>query len=239
MSRHFYSDLQFELPETRPLVACNMVMSLDGKVTSGGALQPGSIGSAFDLQTMQVIRSHFDAVLSGGNTVRQHPYYLGVSAELEHARKERGLASQPLSVVLTRSGSLNPGTPLFKNPPRPPIVLTGAAGAASLAPEIKAKAAVDIMEELSPSSICQLLFQKYGVRRLLVEGGPSVNYQFMQAQLLDELFLTLAPTLVGLRTDLTLAMGSEVLAKPREAELVSLNQHGQELFLRYRFRWSL
>lgn len=95
------------------------------------------------------------------------------------------------------------------------------------------------MEELSPSSICQLLFQKYGVRRLLVEGGPSVNYQFMQAQLLDELFLTLAPTLVGLRTDLTLAMGSEVLAKPREAELVSLNQHGQELFLRYRFRWSL
>lgn len=238
MTAHFYTQLDFELPPGRPFTACNMVMSLDGRVTAGGRLKPGSIGSAFDLQTMQVIRSHFDAVLSGGNTVRQHPFYLGVPAELESARLERGLAFQPLSIVLTGSGRLDPDTPLFTQPPRPPLIFTSPEGALNLPREVKAKSRVEVLEEATPANIAAVLYGTYGVRRLLVEGGPSVNYQFMQAKLLNELFLTLAPRIIGLRTDLTLAMGDELLPTPKEAELLSVHRHGQELFLRYRFRWE-
>jgi riboflavin-specific deaminase-like protein len=238
MSEHFYNQLEFELPQRRPFVACNMVMSLDGRVTAGGSLRPGSIGSSFDAATMHVIRSHFDAVLSGGNTVRQHPFYLGVPEELERLRQARGLAFQPLSVVLTRSGRLDAHAPLFERPPRPPIIITTAAGAANLPQAVKEQSVVEIVAEPTPENISSLLWAKHQVQRLLVEGGPSVNFQFMQARLLDELFLTLAPKLVGLRTDFTLAMGDELLPKPREAQLVSVHKQGQELFLRYRFRWE-
>jgi 2,5-diamino-6-(ribosylamino)-4(3H)-pyrimidinone 5'-phosphate reductase len=235
---HFYSDLHFDLPDKRPFVACNMVMSLDGKVTRGGVLQPGSLGSAFDLHTMRVIRSHFDAVLAGGSTVRQHPFYLGVPPELEHARCEKGLAFQPLSVVLTGSGRLDPGAPLFQDSPRPPVIIASAEGAANLPEEIKNRAVVEVLEQSSPDAICALLWQKHQVRRLLVEGGPSTNFQFMQSRLLDEIFITLAPRLVGLRTDLTLAMGDDILPWPQDTELVSVHRQGSELFLRYRFRWE-
>lgn len=238
MTEHFYTQLDFTTPRGRPLIACNMVMSLDGKVTAGGRLEPGSIGSTFDLHTMHMIRSHFDAVLSGGNTVRQHPFYLGVPTELERIRLERGLAFQPLSIVLTGSGRVDAQTPLFTQAPRPPIIITSRAGAASLPGELKAKAEVEILEEAAPANIAALLYAKHGVRRLLVEGGPSVNYQFMQARLLDELFITLAPKLIGLRTDFTLAMGDDLLPQPEQAELLSIHQHGQELFLRYRFQWK-
>lgn len=236
MAIHFYSDLKFQASPKRPIVACNMVMSLDGKVTADGK-QPDSLGSSFDLLTMNVIRSHFDAVLAGGNTIRQFPFYLGVRKELEATREKMGLVSQPLTVLLTKSGKLNAQTPLFTNPPRPPVIITSAKGAENLDPRIKAQSKVEVVENPNPQKICALLWENYQVQHLLVEGGPSVNYQFMQAQYLDELFLTLSPHLIGKRTDLNVAMGDQVLEKAEQIKLLSTNQHSDELFLRYRISW--
>lgn len=236
MHNHFYQDLQFVKPAHRAFVACNMVTSLDGKVTADGT-QPSSLGSSFDLATMGIIRSHFDAVLAGGNTIRLHPYYLGVPARLEEARQKKGLASQPLTVLLTRSGNLDPKSPLFAKAPRPPVIITSAAGAQGLSALIQEQSSVEIMENPNPQGIVELLHDKYQVQRLLVEGGPSVNYQFMEAKILDELFLTLHPSLIGKRTDLGLSTGEHVLEKPEQINLISLNQHSEELFLRYRIKW--
>ena len=233
---HFYDHLDFPEKDT-PFVAINMVCSIDGKITSGGAQRPGSLGSPFDRSTMNVIRSHFDAVLAGGTTIRQHPYYLGVPSELENAREKKGLASQPLTVLLTRSGRLDPASPVFAKAPRLPVVITSPAGAERMAPPIRAKANIEILQNSTPHQIITLLRQKYQVGRLLVEGGPSVNYQFMQARLLDELFLTLHPSLIGNRTDLNLAAGDGVLERPERIVLLSINQQDNELFLRYRIAW--
>lgn len=233
---HFYAHLDFELPRGRPLVACNMVSSLDGKVTAHGK-QPRNLGSSFDRQTMQVIRSHFHAVLAGGNTIRQFPLYLGVGPELAQVRESQGLAAQPLTVILTNSGILPEG-PLFQNPPRPPIIITSEEGAGSIRPELRDRVQVEILEQAQPQAICTLLMDKYGVQRLLLEGGPSVNYQFMKAKLLDELFVTLSPTLIGRGGELNLAAGEDVLDNPREIRLLSVNQVEQELFLRYRIHWG-
>jgi len=234
---HFYQKLDFPELAQRPFIACNMVTSLDGKVTADGN-QPASLGSSFDLGTMGVVRSHFDAVLAGGNTIRLHPYYLGVPTRFEEARKKKGLASQPLTVLLTRSGNLDPKSPLFtRAPPRPPIIITSSAGAQRLPSAIQQQSSVEIMENPNPQAIAELLQETYQVRRLLVEGGPSVNYQFMEAKILDELFLTLHPSLIGKRTDLGLSTGDHVLDQAEQIRLVSVNQHGDELFLRYQITW--
>lgn len=236
MSNHFYQELEFPSSNRRPFIACNMVTSLDGKVTADGT-QPSSLGSSFDRRTMGMIRSHFDAVLAGGNTIRVHPHYLGVPKELEESRREKGLPAQPLTVVLSRSGNLEPGSSLFTKAPRPPIVITSPNGARNLASSIKEQAQVEVMESLDPCSIVSLLKEKYSVQRLLLEGGPSVNYQFMQAQLLDELFLTLHPSLIGRRDELGLSAGDQVLEKADSIQLISVHQVGNELFLRYRVSW--
>ncbi len=238
MHKHFYAQLELPPSQNRPFVALNMVASLDGKVTSRGRLDPGSLGSTFDRKTMNVIRSHFDAVLAGGNTIRQHPYYLGVPKELEVKRRERGLAAQPLTVLLTKSGQLDPLGPVFATPPRPPVIITTTKGAKNLPTPIKEVAIVEILgEQQGPQAICQLLWEEHQVSHLLVEGGPSVNYQFCQDRHVDQIFFTLAPRIVGASNDLTMIMGPKVLPTANQINLLSMNKHGDELFLRYEINW--
>lgn len=236
---HFYHNLEFKpIDQNRPFLAINMVASLDGKVTSGGALKPGSIGSSFDRQTMNVLRSHFDAVLAGGNTIRQHPYYLGVPSEFEAWRVQNGLKAQPLTILLTRTGKLNPETPLFTNPPRPPLIVTTKEGALNLHPSIRDIAMIEIGEkDQDLKKLLQVLLSKHKINKLLIEGGPSINYQFLQARLPDEVFLTLAPKLIGATSDLTLVMGDSVLPKNNKITLISSFQQADELFLRYKIEW--
>lgn len=240
MNSHFFQELDFlKSPPNRPLIAINMVSSLDGKITVGGGLKPGSLGSAFDRETMNVIRSHFDAVLAGGNTIRQHPYYLGVPSDLEDWRVKKGLASQPLTILLTKKGNLNPTSPLFSAPPRPPLIFTTIQGSHALPTSIKQKAVVEdrvALENLN--DLVTLLHTKYKVNRLLVEGGPSVNFQFFQAKLVDELFITLAPKIIGHKGELTLVMGDQILPQPSTTTLLGNFQHGEELFLRYGLEWN-
>lgn len=239
MLNHFYSSLRLPSPPVgRPFIAINMISSLDGKVTVQGELKPGSLGGSFDRQTMNVIRNRFDAVLSGGNTLRSHPFYLGVPQEYEKDRVSRGLNPQPYTVCLTGSGRLDPDGPLFQNPPLPPIVLTSSSGAENLDPAIKQVSQVEVLPEgAGMLEISQLLLDKYNVHYLLVEGGPSVNYQFLQAGIVDQLFLTLAPRLVGARNEHSLAMGDEVLPQPNEISLLSAHPHENELYLRYQLVW--
>ncbi len=236
MHTHFYDQLEFPHTGERPLIACNMVTSLDGKVTAGGT-QPASLGSSFDLKTMGVIRSHFDAVLAGGNTIRLHPYYLGVPSALAGGRIKKGLEFQPLTVLLTKSGNLDPHSKLFTAPPRPPIIITSQKGAGNLSISIQEQSNIEVVDNSDPQGIVTLLQEKYQVKRLLVEGGPSVNFQFMQARLLDELFLTLHPSLIGNRADLSLSAGDHVLGTAANIHLLSVNRQGDELFLRYRITW--
>ena len=80
------------------------------------------------------------------------------------------------------------------------------------------------------------LRENYGIRRLLLEGGPRLNYMFLREGLVDELFWTVAPKIAGTSHDLTLAEGPSLLLPLPRLQLVSLFQHGDELFLRYRVK---
>lgn len=237
LKEHPYKKISLPKRKGRPFVALNMVSSLDGKITLGGTQTP-DLGSTFDRKTMNVIRSHFAAVLTGGNTARQHPYYLGVPFAYERSREERGLNSQPLTVILTGSGKLDPASPLFRNPPRAPVIITSKEGVKRLADEIKAVARLEITENVvNLRWLVNLLFEKYDVQSLLVEGGAGVNYQFLRDKLVDQFFFTLTPYLVGSRFELTMVMGDEPLSCQPLITLLSHFTHENELFLRYKLTW--
>jgi riboflavin biosynthesis pyrimidine reductase len=76
----------------------------------------------------------------------------------------------------------------------------------------------------------RLLREERGVRALLCEGGPHLHSQLQAAELADELFLTIAPKLVGAGS--TILEGA--LPEVAELELAWLLQEGSELFARYR-----
>ena len=64
------------------------------------------------------------------------------------------------------------------------------------------------------------LHEEHGVRSVLCEGGPTLNSHLFAAGLVDELFLTLNPKVLGGASALTIVAGRE-LVEPAESRLVT------------------
>ena len=199
----------------------------------------GGLGGPADLRALGRVRDACDVILVGAGTVRDETYppYPGGEAR-QQRRVAKGLAARPPIAMVTRTGALPEGHPLVADPERPPIVIVAGAdeatarealGSTPAGPGIRWIVAGDTQVDW-PAAIGALA--ALGLPRISCEGGPTINGAVLEAGLIDEVFLTLAPTLVGgdgLR--LTTAQGP---ARRTELTLVSALTHGNELLLRYR-----
>ncbi len=77
---------------------------------------------------------------------------------------------------------------------------------------------------------------KKGYKNVLVEGGPTLLTSFLKENLIDELFLTIAPKIYGTEEGVTLSLIENYLF-PEDAikklKLKSIKKAGSEVFLRY------
>ncbi|MEQ9366474.1 MAG: dihydrofolate reductase family protein [Leptospirales bacterium] len=91
-------------------------------------------------------------------------------------------------------------------------------------------------ELLEPAMVLDWLYRERGVRRVLLEGGPKVNHAFFAADLVDVLYLTLVPFLIG-RNDLPgIVDGDEAFTRfdqPGRWRLDRSEAVGREVFLKY------
>ncbi len=229
-----YADLAWPLdaglPRDRPFTALNMVSSADGRVTLDGAAR--GIGGAVDHTLLLRLRTHADALLFGSGTLRADGVGKGVPPALEPVRRARGLAAQPLLALLTASGDVPLTRALFTAPARTVVFVAERTPAEAVA-RLRARAAVRVAgaERPNPVEVMRVLRHEYGVRRLLCEGGPTLNGALLAAALLDELFLTLAPTLLA--GDGPSLVAGPPLRPPTPLTLRSLYEHEGELYLRY------
>jgi 2,5-diamino-6-(ribosylamino)-4(3H)-pyrimidinone 5'-phosphate reductase len=75
-----------------------------------------------------------------------------------------------------------------------------------------------------------------GVERLLLEGGGELNWAFVRDDLVDELCVTIVPTLLGGRDAPTLLEGDGFsMELQRRLRLESVRRVADELFCRYSF----
>jgi riboflavin biosynthesis pyrimidine reductase len=80
------------------------------------------------------------------------------------------------------------------------------------------------------ADVLRSLRQEHGIRSLLCEGGPTLFTALLADDLVDELFLTLAPTVVG---GAELGITDAPLADLIHLRLVRVLEHDGTLFLRY------
>ncbi len=238
-----------------PTVVANFVSSLDGIVAlspdehaSGGGEISGF--SESDKFMMALLRAVADVVIVGAGTVRvghNHEWTArrvqpSLAGVVEEWRASLGLAPQPATIVVTASGALDPKHPGLSARDVPGGVATTQAGAERLAAQaLPANIRVEAVAgsgEVRAASVVELV-SRLGARVALLEGGPHLFGDFLEAGLVDELFLTLAPQLLG-RSDrghrLGLVEGKWLGAgRSRWSRLVSVRRAGDDLFLRYRF----
>ncbi len=217
-----------------PVVRANMVVSLDGGIGVDG--RSGGLGNDADGRLFQVLRDLADVILVGSGTVRAEGYG-GVEADPERmARRVRwGLPGTPPPIAVVTNRGVAADLPLFTDTVTPPIVITPQA-AVGQAPDgadviIAGEDEVDL-----PAAVAAL--GRRGLRRVHCEGGPRILGELVAAGRLDELCLTLAPTMVGPGNG-SLLGGVEL---PRQADWVPTGPEGGvavadgAVFLRYRRR---
>ncbi|HEU0087224.1 MAG TPA: dihydrofolate reductase family protein [Pseudonocardiaceae bacterium] len=221
-------------PEHRPYVVLNMVATADGAATVTGRTAP--ISNAADRQMFHELRAQVDAVLVGAGTVRTERYgRLVRDPHRRERRTARGLAPDPLAVVVSRGLTLSPDLPLLADPHSRVLVVTASDavlhGCAAQVSYLRAT-------QGQPVDLAGMLTQlrtEHGVRSVLCEGGPTLNASLLPAGLIDELFLAIAPALAGSAGSLTV-MDRALLAEPVGLDLVWLLESEGQLFARYALR---
>lgn len=221
-----YLDLEPRSAESgRPAVLLGMVASLDGVVAVEG--RSGPLGGEADLTALRRLREQADVVLVGAATVRAERYGpVRLPAAAEQRRAAAGRPTVPTLAIVTRTGDLGaaaegltgaPGVMLIA-PEGAPLPDLGSAG------ELRSGGgSVDLDEALR-------LLHARGADTVVCEGGPDLAGQLLAAELVDELFVTVAPRLVGAGPHLL----DEALDDPGELQLLTVHEHAGELLLRYR-----
>lgn len=224
-----------------PFVFVNMATTADGKIATANR-KVSSFGSRRDHEHLLELRATADAVMAGARTVDLNRVNLGPGpAKYRRRRLGRGLAEYNLRIIVSGSGTINPGAEIFRRKFSPIIVLT--TGRASARRLKKLQALADDVkvcgeEEIDFRRALRWLREKWNVKRLLCEGGGEVNDALFRAGLVDELHLTVCPKIFGGRTAPTISEGVGVgrLARAARFEIESARREGQEMFLVYRAR---
>ena len=223
----------------RPRVLLNLAITADGKIATANR-RVVSFGSRRDQQHLYELRATVDAVMCGARTLTESRATLDAGpARFRALRRRRGLAEQPLRVIVSGSASVSPRAPLWRHRAGPVVLLSTVTAPAARLQRLSQLGAVlglfgrdtvDFPEALA------WLRETWNVRRLLCEGGGRLNATLFRAGLVDELHLSICPLVFGGATAPSIADGpwSVALSEAVTAHLHSHRQHQDELFVIYR-----
>jgi 5-amino-6-(5-phosphoribosylamino)uracil reductase len=160
------------------------------------------LGGPGDRAVFSLLRELADVILVGAGTVRVEDYSgARPSIAARQRRQARGQSEVPQLAIVTKSGRLDRDMPVFTRTEVPPLVCTCAAavahtrrGLAGLAEVIECSA--DDPDRVDEAAVLSALAER-GLYRVLTEGGPMLFSSFVERDLLDDLCLTIAPSLVG------------------------------------------
>lgn len=188
----------------QPGVRANFVSSIDGAATLLG--RSGTLGNDNDQQLMKVMRQECDVVLVGAGTVRAEHYDL----------------VGPKMAIVTRSVDVDPGE--FADA----LIITTESAPADPRAGFK-----DVLicgqDEIDIHAMLARLAER-GLHRVLCEGGPHLLGSLHAAGVVDELCLTVSPTLAGPGAG---RITAGVPVEPRRMRLVHVLTDDELLYTRY------
>ncbi len=178
----------------RPWVMANMVTSLDGAYAVEG--RSGQLSGPADREVFHALRALADIVLVAAGTAREERYRRPWPVpEAQDLRADRGQAPAPRLVVVSRRAHVPEDQPFLAGEgPDPLLVHPRSTDVSALPPGVEPRACGEDSVDLAALLVG---LADDGAGLVLCEGGPALLGQLHQLDLLDELFLTISPHLVG------------------------------------------
>lgn len=206
----FYTPFWQSIERKRPTVTVKVAQSLNGIVTTGG--QRWITSEAARVAGRRLRASH-DAILVGSETIVVDDPALTL-------RSEEGI--EPIRVLVDRRGRLSETFQVLHDGLNPTYWLTEE-------PRISSKPNVTVLVGTysTPDRILETLYEQ-GIRSLLIEGGPTIQSAFLEADLVDRLDIYQAPSVLNG----TPGLSSTVEIEDR-FDLMDVEPIGQDVHLRY------
>jgi riboflavin-specific deaminase-like protein len=228
--------------KSRPRVLINFAVSLDGKINPAPGHRKGpfvmSRGKE-DFRRMRLVRAQADAILIGASNLRVDDPGLTLAPEEREQRRCAGRPEPARVVVTTRGDGIRPDAKMFDRANGGPAYVVHAAVMPAATRERLAGVAqlVELGADAVPvDALLTWMRDGLGASTVVCEGGGVLVADLFAARAIDELYLTIVPRILGGAAAPTLAAGAGFDPDQiQDARLASLEQIGDELFLRYEF----
>ena len=183
----------------RPRIILSAAMSIDGKIAARSG--DSRLSSEKDMIRLHKLRSRTDAILVGRNTVVRDDPLLTV-------RLAKG--KNPIRIILASSGTLPRNCKILKTCSDVPTIIAVSRKISEKRLAMLQKLPIDVIvtgtESVNLKSLMRIL-AKRGITTILVEGGGTVNWEFIKAGLFDEIYLTISPHIIGGTKTVSLVQG--------------------------------
>lgn len=223
---------------SRPHTTAVLAMSVDGKIADFKG-SPARFGSATDKAHLEKQIAFSDGVLFGAGTLRTYGTTLRVSQiHLLEWRERQQKPSQPIQLVCSRSGNFDPELRFFQQP-IPRWLLTTASGAAfwQNRPEFEKILVFETQNREIDLPAVFWHLKTLGLTNLAILGGGNLVASLIAADLIDELWLTVCPLILGGSSAPTPVEGAGFLEKlAPHLQLLTVEKVEQEVFLHYRLQ---
>ena len=220
-----------------PEVAVNFALTWDGRVSTRNRTR-ADFSSPRDKHRLLEIRASGDAVLVGRATLETEQMRMGIpDAALQAARVQRGQTPEPLRVVVSGSGQIDPASRLFETALPPILIFSTARMPETTRAALEGKATLHLADgpRVDLRALLQTLRSSYGVRRVICEGGPTLLRSLLEKNLVDEINLTFCPRVFGGTDAPTLTGGpGAFLPAAVECRIETMETIDGECFTRYR-----
>lgn len=221
-------------------------MSADGKIADARR-SAARFPSPADKTHLEAQVAKADATLFGANTLRAYGTTLPITnPHLLAQRHQRGQPQQPAQIVCSATGNLDP-TWRFFSQPIPRWLVTTPEGIQTWRTNTAAKSFQhtfiterpfnwhNLMKDLRTGTrTLSTQTSRPPIQNLLVMGGGELVASLLADHLIDELYLTICPLLIGGKTAPTPVGGlGFTLPNTPQLKLKSARTEGDEIFLHY------
>ena len=177
------------MEKSRPRVILSGAISIDGKIAT--RTNDSKLSSQNDIQRLHKLRSSVDAILVGKNTVSRDNPLLTV-------RHVKG--KSPTRIVLDSKGTISKTSKILQSSNKFHTIIAVSKKITKKNLEKLEKFPVEIIitgnDSVNLKSLLKKLSKKK-IKTILVEGGGTVNWEFVKQNLFDEMILTVSPFLIG------------------------------------------
>ena len=211
----------------KPIVVLSAAMTLDGKI--GKRNKKVVLSSKSDKIRVHKLRSKFDAILIGKNTVEQDNPLLTV-------RHVKG--KNPIRIILDSHGTIKNNSKIIKTSKNvPTIIVTSKLISKRNLSRLK-NLPLDVIvcgkNQVDIRKLIPILCKK-GIKKILLEGGGTLNLSFLKNNLIDEIIITITPLVLGSENSVNLFEGILKSTKTLSYfKLKNIQKNANEVILNYK-----